>query len=291
MPQPSKANLWQRTKLSLNQPKDSVVYRTSEGVWFSTLDSEVMHRPEYRNFRHIEHYAMLSAVAYIDDSSLRQAKGIKVPEGCKLILDSTDSVEVDSKGVTVKGLRYLVWHWPEEKQLIIAFRGSGKRLGDWFSNFRWLTRYIPGVHDHYDLVRENISQIVTDARLIAGSTDQIITTGHSLGGGLAQQAAYGCDAIKTVYAFNPTPVTGFRNVDSQALEKNRQGIFIARVFEHGEILAYMRFGLRQFYKISARDPQIIELRFNFSKAIGGVREHGMENFAKRVWKAARGVEA
>lgn len=288
MQQLSKAGFWQRLKLSLNQPEGSVVYRTSHGVWFYSLDANVLHRPEYRHFKHIEHYAMLSAVAYVEDSAAEHT--VKVPEDCKLILDSTDPVNTDSKGVAVKGLRYLVWHWPQENQLIIAFRGSGKRLGDWFSNFRWLTRYIPGVHDHYDLVRKNINRVVEDAQAAVGPVDQIVTTGHSLGGGLAQQAAYGCDAIKTVYAFNPTPVTGFNNVDSQLLENNRKGIFIARVFEHGEILAYMRFGLRQFYKISPQDPQIIELRFNFSKALGGLREHGMESFAAQVWKTARGIE-
>ncbi len=280
--QQHKAGFWQRLKLALNQPKDSVVYRTSEGVWYHPLGAGVLHRPEYRNFRHLQHYAMLSAYAYSEEDA--STGPIKLPDGCRLVADVTNPDSQEDKGQSVKGLRYQVWHWEQERQLIIAFRGTGKRLGDWFSNFRWVTRFIPGVYDHYDLVRNNINSVIADATASVGDVDQIVTTGHSLGGGLAQQAAYGCDAIKTVYAFNPTPVTGYRNMEEDVLMKNRKDIFIARVFEHGEVLAYMRLGLRQFYKISAKDPQIVELRFNFSKTIGVLKEHGMESFAVQVGK-------
>ncbi len=284
MEQPVKAGFWQRIKLSVNQSNNTVVYRTADGVWVQPLGNGILRRPEYKNFEHLQYYAALSAHVY--EPHTASASDVQIPADCTLIADESTFTQLEQKGKSLKGLRYQVWYWPSEKQLIIAFRGTGKRLGDWFSNFRWVTRYIPGIHDHYDLVRDNIESIVAQSISMAGPVGQIITTGHSLGGGLAQQAAYGSKNIKTVYAFNPTPVTGYRNVDRPELEENRKGIFIARVFEHGEILAYMRFGLRIFYKISGTNPEIVELRFNFTRKPGVIREHAMDALARQVWKAA-----
>jgi hypothetical protein len=283
MDQPVKAGFWQRIKLSFNQSKDTVVYRTADGVWLQNLDRGVLRQPEYKNFEHLQYYAVLSAQVYGETT---QSSDVKIPLDCKLIADETSVATLTQKGKTVSGLRFQVWYWSSEKQLIIAFRGTGKRLGDWFSNFRWVTRFIPGVHDHYDMVRDNIESILSQVIALAGPVSQIITTGHSLGGGLAQQAAYGSKNIKTVYAFNPTPITGYRNIDKPTLRENRKGIFIARIFEHGEILAYMRFGLRMFYKISGKNPEIVELRFNFSRKPGVIREHAMDALAQQVWKAS-----
>lgn len=283
MDQPVKAGFWQRIKLSFNQSKDTVVYRTADGVWLQNLDRGVLRQPEYKNFEHLQYYAVLSAQVYGETT---QSSDANIPLDCKLIADETSVATLTQKGKTVSGLRFQVWYWSSEKQLIIAFRGTGKRLGDWFSNFRWVTRFIPGVHDHYDMVRDNIESILSQVIALAGPVSQIITTGHSLGGGLAQQAAYGSKNIKTVYAFNPTPITGYRNIDKPTLRENRKGIFIARIFEHGEILAYMRFGLRMFYKISGKNPEIVELRFNFSRKPGVIREHAMDALAQQVWKAS-----
>ena len=283
MEQPVKAGFWQRIKLSFNQSKDTVVYRTADGVWLQNLDRGVLRQAEYKNFEHLQYYAVLSAQVYGETT---QSSDANIPLDCKLIADETSVATLTQKGKTVSGLRFQVWYWSSEKQLIIAFRGTGKRLGDWFSNFRWVTRFIPGVHDHYDMVRDNIESILSQVIALAGPVSQIITTGHSLGGGLAQQAAYGSKNIKTVYAFNPTPITGYRNIDKPTLRENRKGIFIARIFEHGEILAYMRFGLRMFYKISGKNPEIVELRFNFSRKPGVIREHAMDALAQQVWKAS-----
>jgi hypothetical protein len=283
MDQPVKAGFWQRIKLSFNQSKDTVVYRTADGVWLQNLDRGVLRQPEYKNFEQLQYYAVLSAQVYGETT---QSSDANIPLDCKLIADETSVATLTQKGKTVSGLRFQVWYWSSEKQLIIAFRGTGKRLGDWFSNFRWVTRFIPGVHDHYDMVRDNIESILSQVIALAGPVSQIITTGHSLGGGLAQQAAYGSKNIKTVYAFNPTPITGYRNIDKPTLRENRKGIFIARIFEHGEILAYMRFGLRMFYKISGKNPEIVELRFNFSRKPGVIREHAMDALAQQVWKAS-----
>lgn len=87
----------------------------------------------------------------------------------------------------------------------------------------------------------------------------IISAGHSLGGGLAQQAAYSCERIKRVFAFAPSPVTGFYSVKRRERRENKKGIHISRIFEHEEVLAYFRFALRNPLQLRPSDPRITEV--------------------------------
>jgi pimeloyl-ACP methyl ester carboxylesterase len=112
------------------------------------------------------------------------------------------------------------------------------------------------------------------------------TAGHSLGGGLAQQAAYAHPEIKQVYAFDSSPVTGFRSVPQPDRDINRKGIVIDRVYERGEILAYIRTFLRRFLPLSLADPSITEIRFNLSKG-DPVKQHSMVDLAVRMDRAAQ----
>ena len=81
---------------------------------------------------------------------------------------------------------------PQGGEAVIAFRGTDKDdLGDWISNFRWLYRLVPKF-DQYAQVQTHITNIVRQIKKhgCSGPGTQIVTAGHSLGGGLAQQAAY-----------------------------------------------------------------------------------------------------
>src|SRR5207248_2089199 len=99
---------------------------------------------------------------------------------------STLSIENSSNGPTVACL---------------VFRGS-HLLWDWYSNFRWITCWIPFVDDHYEQTEHIIPVVVGDVRRRHPNV-RIIAAGHSLGGGLAQTAAYAaCGAIDTVFAFD-----------------------------------------------------------------------------------------
>ena len=99
---------------------------------------------------------------------------------------------------------------------VVAFRGTvGGNKGDWESNFHWILRAFP-IYDQYDQVRDHVGDFIghieSDPCYRRGPT-QITAVGHSLGGGLAQLAAYSDPRIRRVYAFDPSMVTGYYSVD------------------------------------------------------------------------------
>jgi dienelactone hydrolase len=73
----------------------------------------------------------------------------------------------------------------------------------------WLAN-VP-LYDQYDQVQDHTADFVAaiewDKCFVRGTT-RIIAVGHSLGGGLAQQAAFVEPRIRHVYAFDPSVVTG-----------------------------------------------------------------------------------
>jgi hypothetical protein len=153
-------------------------------------------------------------------------------------------------------------------EMVIAFRGTDfEQEEDWISNLRWVTRVLP-LHDQYEQVQEHINKLIDDGIQKMGCKPRRITAvGHSLGGGLAQHAAYAQRAprITHVFGFDPSFVTGYfdRHIDPARRAIVEQKLKIDRVYEHGEILAYPRFVLRHIYPLSACGPQIRSIRFNF----------------------------
>jgi hypothetical protein len=98
-------------------------------------------------------------------------------------------------------------------QAVIAFRGTenrrGQTLSDWPTNLAAALGIEPA---QYALARERMVPLLEAlaADLKAnGSSGAIYVTGHSLGGGLAQQAGYLSDLVSAVFAFNTSPVTNW----------------------------------------------------------------------------------
>ncbi len=187
------------------------------------------------------------------------------------------------------GLYYEVWENTRNAaaaQVAIVYRGTAfTSLRDWRSNLRWFLRFLPG-EDQYDLVRKQVPGIVARARQRHGETLSVVTTGHSLGGGLAQQAAYAHPEIKCVYAFDPSPVTGFYSVPAPDRNRNRVGIIVHRIYEHGEIVAYARYILKKIMPLSLRDARIIEVRLDLRRG-GAVAQHTMATLALDLTAAAK----
>ena len=199
------------------------------------------------------------------------------------------------------GLYMEVWEKTVSPPLIaVAFRGTEFfSWSDWMSNFRWfswLLRFLPTYKDQYTVVAQETGKEILEnlkKRIETGRDHyknvRIITTGHSLGGGLAQHLAYSLPEIRAsggtlprvsnVYAFDPSPVTGWYSVRTDLRTLNAQGLEIDRIFEHGEILAYARLIIGYLNPPSAKDPAIRQIRYNFVESINPFSSHSMRLIA------------
>jgi len=170
-------------------------------------------------------------------------------------------------------------------EIAIAFRGTDfKSPADWHANLRW---FLPG-RDQYDVLADWAPQVIRESKALAdeqlqaelaaqgrsrlNTNWQIVSTGHSLGGGLAQLLAYKSSEVNGAVAFDPSPVTAFTScVADQEVNCN---VPVWRVYERGEILSYVRAVTRLFYALS---ENITELEFNL---MGGnpIVNHSIRRF-------------
>lgn len=193
------------------------------------------------------------------------------------------------------GLFIEVWEKQSSPEVIaVVFRGTEfTSLKDWASNLRW---FVPFHRDQYTLVaqwvsREFVDRLASrpDVRSADRQSVRIVATGHSLGGGLAQHFSYSMPLTSTdgtplprvsnVYAFDPSPVTGWFSVGSKLRMANAAGLWIDRVFEHGEILAYIRLLLSYANPPAATHPSIREIRYNFVRSANPFSSHSMRLLA------------
>lgn len=197
----------------------------------------------------------------------------------------------------LSGLEYHVWRRKENgrcREVAIAFRGTDKgEIGDWISNFRWLYRLAPKF-DQYAQVQVHIADIIKGIRGqgCAGASTDFVSVGHSLGGGLAQQAAYasGSNGIRYVYAFDPSPVTGFFDVSAMIRDKSVEGLGIDRTYEAGEILALPRMIVENFIPPAPCRPRVRTVRFNLLTGFG-ISQHSIEGLTKNLIDATKGKAA
>ena len=183
-------------------------------------------------------------------------------------------------------------------EVVVSFRGTNSRR-DWASgNLMWFRGKKNG-NNQYTRARELIRHVIDHYDIDKKAETQSIelrTTGHSLGGGLAQHALYSEPThVLQAYAFHPSPVTGYWFYPDKGKEERRdrrrescsaaQGLEeearIFRIYERGEILAYVRFPLKIVNPISRH---ISEIQTQF---YGGhfLSRHSISKMAKKLISA------
>lgn len=194
----------------------------------------------------------------------------------------------DKQGsVDLAALDMQVWHrvaLPSDPPVVVLVIRGTAQLSDWVSNLNWIGRRVPAIKDKYSRLRLVLSELIPQIKR-AFPDAELVATGHSLGGGLAQFCAYANDGIKTVYAFDPSPVTGYFILPKSDRRRNKQRVVIHRINERGEILAFVRGPIRFLINLvrkvitpKADMVHVIEYRFNFEKG-NFVKQHGMRALA------------
>jgi hypothetical protein len=189
-------------------------------------------------------------------------------------------------------LRVEVWENPTQARIAVAFGGTVfDNEKDWLSNLRW---FIPHHKDEYTQVVHTFVQLFCgeyQRRYPAGMGPALFSTGHSLGGGLAQQFAYalplddGVPRVKEVVAFDPSPVTGFYSVQRSLRNQNKRDLSIDRVYERGEILALLRSLINLVYQPPPRHPAISGVRYSLFYGWNPIADHSMVQLAEKIDRA------
>lgn len=165
------------------------------------------------------------------------------------------------------GLYYRVWkkESDEKIQVVTSLRGTNE-IKDWlYGNLHWITQYLP-IEDQYSTTRK-IMQKVFAHFVESDQPIQFFTTGHSLGGGLAQHILYSYPTkITQAIAFDPSSATGYvkqpienqlASCECDSSDLNGEAR-IYRIYDAYEILANMRI----FHKIFFNpERHIQEIRF------------------------------
>ena len=200
--------------------------------------------------------------------------------------------------ISLSNLRVEVWEKRSTQSVVVAFGGTVFNSGkDWKSNLRW---FIPKHKDEYTEIVDVFGPAFVaefqrrakapDGAYLSGAT--LYTTGHSLGGGLAQQFAYSLPVnsamprVTHVYAFDPSPVTGYFSVAQSTRDSNKVGLSIDRVYERGEVLAFVRSFTSFFVAPSESEPTIRGVRYSLFYPANPVSGHSMSELACKLQVAS-----
>jgi hypothetical protein len=153
--------------------------------------------------------------------------------------------------------------------LAIVFRGTentrGQFADDWTDNVLSAMGLTPRQYataiEKLRVTQEALGQLKKRYE-DQGRVVEIYAAGHSLGGGLAQQAGYLYGNISAVFAFNTSPVTNWTQLRLWDEGRNIQNPdpVIFRIEQQGEFLDYLRFVTT---RVNLRKLARTDIEFNF----------------------------
>ena len=238
-------------------------------------------------------YAAMSAYAYAEDQDCGNVPKLEPVEIQRLLqrLSSAGWERVKAAEFVPPceddvGLFYHAWkrETAGNTEVLLSFRGTWGFKDWWYGNSYWFRRFFTDNHQ-YARARAYAEKAVRyfEEHRVAGKALKFSTTGHSLGGGLAQAVLYDRpNTFTQAYAFAPTSATAYttRRDKSPFAICNCNGTDpeprIYRIYESYEILA----NLRIFHKlIFAPEPWVNEVRFNYASGSNPIAQHSMARFA------------
>lgn len=203
-----------------------------------------------------------------------------------------------------EGLMFHVWErkLANRKLVVIAFRGTSGG-GDWiYGNLWWISRYFKS-DNQLTRARQHAERIIAyydaEAKAAAEERPRFVTTGHSLGGTLAQHAFYSFPTrIEQAIVFDSSAVTGFADVSRAEqiaacsclpASLSNMGVHlepesrILRVYQTYEILSDLRFFHKLFF---VPERHVQELRFPFPESFNQIERHSMQTFSDNLYAAS-----
>jgi hypothetical protein len=244
-------------------------------------------------------YAAMSALAYAEDTNCGTANPkITAEERAKLEMELSTRGWQEVKEVQWAppcedevGLFLRVWKRESDtRQVVVAFRGTWG-FKDWlYGNLHWFTRLLP-MEDQYSRARVATQRVFDHFAEDPQRDTLFYTTGHSLGGGLAQHILYSYPTkVAQALVFDPSSITGF--VDQSAAnqvsacdcssQKLKGEPRIFRVYDAYEILANLRIFHKTFLP---PERHLQEIRFP------NAASHSMKGLAFYLLRKANSATA